>query len=274
MKHYYFGTNMKMYKTSRDTKDFLTELTRLLEPLHSPDLTLFVIPSFPSLEAAGNLLKNTPLLLGAQNMHWAPEGQFSGEVSARMLKELGVTMVMLGHSERRHVFGETDEDLNKKLLSAVDQDLIPLLCVGETREEKEAGISDEVLRMQLKRDLYRFPKEKTDRLRIAYEPVWAIGVSGVPAPAAYVGERHKAMRQCLKEILGEAGKEIPLLFGGSVNPENAPGYLALPDVDGLFVGRSAWEAKKYAGMVSALFHNSPAPRPNRSPFSQPDSPHT
>lgn len=253
MKQYYFGTNMKMYKTTLDTERFLSRLTDLAKNLTFENLTLFVIPSFPSLDMAGKLLKNSPILLGAQNMHWAEEGQFSGEVSAKMLKEIGVTMIMLGHSERRHVFHETDEDLNKKVLAAAGQDMIPLLCIGETMEQKAAGVSDETLRMQLKQDLYRFPKEKLSNLRIAYEPVWAIGVSGIPAPADYVGRRHDCIRACLVELFGEKGHDIPILFGGSVNPANAPGYLEQKNVDGLFVGRSAWDPDHYYEMVSTLF---------------------
>lgn len=254
MKHYYFGTNMKMYKTCQETQAFLEELTGLLKDSHFPALTLFVIPSYTSLESAGRMLKDSPVLLGAQNMHWKEEGQFSGAISPRMLTDLGVSMVMLGHSERRHVFGETDEELNKKVLSAVRHNLIPLLCVGETAAQKNAGVSDEILRMQLKQDLYGYPKEALSQLRIAYEPVWAIGVSGIPASADYVGERHKAMRECLKELFGDAGAEVPLLFGGSVNPQNAPGYLEQSEIDGLFVGRSAWNAKNYYEMVKTLFH--------------------
>lgn len=253
MKHYYFGTNMKMYKTTKNTSDFLTGLTGLLHDFHSDKLTLFVIPSYTSLEAASHILKESPVLLGAQNMHWEEEGQFSGEISVKMLKDLGVSMVMIGHSERRHIFNEADSDLNKKVLCAASHDMIPLLCIGETKREKDTGVSDEILRMQLKQDLYNFPKDKLKNLRIAYEPVWAIGVSGIPAPAAYVGERHKAMRKCLKELFGESGSRIPLLFGGSVNPQNAPEYLKETEVDGLFVGRSAWDAENYYDMVKTLF---------------------
>lgn len=253
MKHYYFGTNMKMYKTTSDTERFLKELLTLSKEMPPKHPALFVIPSFPSLDAAGKLLSGSPILLGAQNMHWASQGQFSGEVSADMLKTLGVTMVMLGHSERRHIFGETDEELNRKVLAAAENDILPLLCIGETMEQKNYGISDETLRMQLKQDLFGFPAEKLEHLRIAYEPVWAIGVSGTPAPADYVGRHHACIRACLIELFGEAGQDIPILFGGSVTPENAPGYLAQENVDGLFVGRSAWEAKNYWGMVKSLF---------------------
>lgn len=253
MRNYCFGTNMKMYKTRRDTEIFIKTLLDQLKGFHSDSLELFIIPSFPALETAGRLLKDSPVLLGAQNMHWADEGQFSGEVSARMLKELGVSMVMLGHSERRHIFGETDADLSKKLLAAVRSSICPLLCVGETKEEKDAGVSDELLRMQLKQGLFQFPKEGLHLLRIAYEPVWAIGVSGVPAPADYVAKRHDAMRACLTELFGTEGGAIPLLFGGSVNPSNAPGYLTAPNVDGLFVGRSAWDAENYYKLATSLF---------------------
>ncbi len=253
MKHLYFGTNMKMYKTNADTRRFLTRLSELFGGDYPEALTLFVIPSFPALESAAGLLKDSPILLGAQNMHWADEGQFTGEVSPLMLNDLGVSMVMLGHSERRHVFGETDEDLNKKVLAAVRHGLIPLLCIGETAAQKDAGVSDEVLRMQLKQDLYGFPKEKIGSLRIAYEPVWAIGVSGVPASAEYAGRRHEVIRGCLKDLFGTAGGSVPILFGGSVNPQNAAGYLLQNDVDGLFVGRSAWDADNFHSMVRALF---------------------
>ncbi len=249
MRHCFFGTNMKKYKSSRDTEYFIHGLTEALRGFSPEDLTLFIIPSFPSLKTAGELLKNSPILLGAQNKHWEEEGQFSGEVSARMLKELHVSMVMIGHSERRHIFHETDEELNKKVLSAVNHGLIPLLCIGETAAERSAGCADEVLRIQLKKGLYGFPKEKLSMLRLAYEPVWAIGVSGTPAPADYVGESHAAIRSCLAELFEEEGNTVPLLFGGSVNPQNASGYLAQPNVDGLFVGRSAWTPDGYADMV-------------------------
>lgn len=255
MKHFYFGTNLKMYKTNYETQAFLRELKELLKDFHSDILTLFVIPSFPALADAGRLLADSPLLLGAQNMHWADQGQFSGEVSADMLFELGVSLVMIGHSERRHIFGETDEELNKKVLTALRRNLIPLLCIGETKEEKDAGVSDEVLRMQLKQDLFGYPKHLLHRLFIAYEPVWAIGTGGTLAPADYVRARHKAIRGCLTEMFGEEGSQVPVLFGGSVNPENAPAYLELNDVDGLFVGRSAWKAKSYFNMVRTLFED-------------------
>ena len=253
MKPYYFGTNMKMYKTTSQTRQFLNRLTELFQDFHKSDLTLFVIPSFPSLEAAGNLLEHSPILLGAQNMHWEEEGQFSGEVSPLMLTDLNVSLVMLGHSERRHVFYETDGEIRRKVLSAIGHGIRPLLCIGETQKEKDAGISDERLRIQLKTDLLGFPKEALDQLLVAYEPVWAIGTSGVPAPASYVQERHSAIRQCLVELFGTKGASVPLLFGGSVNPQNAPGYLELPDVNGLFVGRSAWDADHYYQMVRNLF---------------------
>ena len=253
MKQYYFGTNMKMYKTTADTRQFFLRLTEHFQNSSFPGLTLFAIPSFPSLETAGQILRGSSILLGAQNMHWEDQGQFSGEVSPLMLKDLGVSLVMLGHSERRHVFGETDEEIHKKVLSAARHKIRPLLCIGETQKEKDAGISDERLRIQLKCDLFQFPLDALNQLMIAYEPVWAIGVSGTPAPADYVKERHAVIRQCLINLFGKEGASIPILFGGSVNPKNAPEYLALPNVGGLFVGRSAWDADNYFQMVSALF---------------------
>lgn len=245
----YLGTNLKMYKTSGETLAYLKELVSCRGEFPLDRLELFVIPSYTALEKAGEFLNGFPVTLGAQNMAWEDKGQFTGEISAPMLKELGVTLVMLGHSERRHVFGETDEMLRRKVKAAAGHGFQTLLCVGETAAQKAAGVNREILRMQIKQDLSLLPEGKERNLKIAYEPVWAIGTAGTPAASEYVQEQHRVIRECLYELFGKTADEIPILYGGSVNPENAPKLIQLPNVDGLFIGRSAWNAKKFQEMI-------------------------
>ncbi len=248
----YLGTNLKMYKTNSETLSYLRELVSLTADLERERLQLFVIPSFPALADASRETDRASLLLGAQNMHWAESGQYTGEVSPRMLQEIGMDIIELGHSERRHVFDESDEFIRLKTHSAVEHGFITLLCVGETAEEKAAGQADEVLRRQLVSAFTDLPEGSASKLWVAYEPVWAIGVNGQPAPADYVAERHAAIRSVLRELFGTAGKEIPILYGGSVNLENAPGYIVLPNIDGLFVGRTAWEAPRFRTLMDLV----------------------
>lgn len=253
-KRIYLGTNTKMYKTIADTRAYLSTLKELTADIPEEQAELFVIPSFTSLAAAREILQGSRIRLGAQNMCWEDQGQFTGEISPLMLKELAVDLVEIGHSERRHVFGETDEEERKKVTAAVRHGFQALLCVGETLEQKEYGISDEVLRIQLKVGLGDMRAEDGGKLMVAYEPVWAIGVHGIPAGEDYVNERHRVMKQTLAELLGEeAAREIPVLYGGSVNPGNAVPLIRQPYVDGLFIGRSAWEAHDFNRIIrSAL----------------------
>ena len=186
-------------------------------------------------------------------MCWEDQGQFTGEISPLMLKELSLDLVEIGHSERRHIFGETDEEERKKVTAAVRHGFKALLCVGETGEQKDYGISDEVLRIQLKVGLRDMTAADRERIMIAYEPVWAIGVHGIPAGEDYVNERHRVMKETLEELFGpEAGREIPVLYGGSVNPGNAVPLSLQPYVDGLFVGRSAWDAAAFNRMIRSV----------------------
>jgi len=246
MKKLLMGTNLKMYKTPSQTEDYLRELQALTKDLQS-DVTLFVIPSYPALERAVNTIHERAILLGAQNMHPEEEGQFTGEVSPLMLKELGLDIVEIGHSERRHVFHETDAEENKKVLSALAHGFIALLCVGETAEQKENGIADEVLSIQLKVDLHGVEKEQISRLWVAYEPVWAIGVNGTPASPEYARDRHLHIKSVLEGLFPE--NEIPVLYGGSVNPQNAETLIVQPGMDGLFTGRAAWEAENFNKLI-------------------------
>lgn len=247
----YFGSNLKMYKTAAETAAYVEGVANLTADLESTPVTRFLIPSFTSLPAAG-AKAHSGLLLGAQNMHWEDNGQFTGEVSPRMLQELGfVRVIEIGHSERRHVFHETNYECNMKVLSALAHGFTALLCVGETAEEKEFGVSDEVLAMQTKIGLAGVPAEAIadSRVWLAYEPVWAIGVGGKPADPDYVALRHARIRQTICHLYPSAGSGAPILFGGSVNSSNANSYIRLDDVDGLFVGRAAWEAETFNALL-------------------------
>ena len=253
-KKIYFGTNLKMYKNIHDTVSYLEDLTRLTADLNRDEIELFVIPSYTSLPDAVKISRRELVHLGAQNMCWEEQGQFTGEISPLMLKELGLDLVMIGHSERRHVFRETDYEENKKVLCSLEHGFTTLLCIGETEQEKEYGISNEILRTQLIAGFHGVSTDYAKKIWVAYEPVWAIGVNGKPASVEYANEKHGVIRKCLVELFGEeAGKLIPVLYGGSVNPGNAERLIEQPEIDGLFTGRSAWQAEAFDKLIrSAL----------------------
>ena len=250
----YLGTNTKMYKTIAETEKYLKELEELTRDIPEETAELFVIPSYTSLPAARELLKGSHIRLGAQNMCWEEQGQFTGEISPLMLKELAIDIVEIGHSERRHVFRETDEEEGKKVSAALEHGFTALLCVGETLEQRKAGISDEVLSIQLKMGLQGVTEHR--RLWVAYEPVWAIGVNGIPAAEEYVNERHRRLKRVLEEFFGrEKASVIPVLYGGSVNPGNVVPLISQPWVDGLFIGRSAWKAESFNRLIRMVLQS-------------------
>lgn len=250
MKKLYFGTNLKMYKNIADTVAYLQKLVENTKDISREDIELFVIPSYTSLQSATEKVDRNYVKLGAQNMCWEEQGQFTGEISPLMLGELGLDLVMIGHSERRHVFGESDFEENKKVICALGHGFTALLCVGETEEEKEFGLSDEVLRTQLKVGFHNVTPEMAKKAWVAYEPVWAIGVNGKPASVEYAEEKHQVIKKCLVELFGEeVGLSIPVLYGGSVNPGNANQLIVQPSVDGLFTGRSAWQADAFNTLI-------------------------
>lgn len=249
MKKLYFGSNLKMYKTVQETVSYLQMLCEKTKDISSDEAELFILPSYTALESAARSIDQSRIKLGAQNMSWADEGQFTGEISPLMLKELGLSLVMIGHSERRHVFRESDHQENEKVKAALNHGFTALLCIGETAQEKEYGISAEVLRTQLKIGLHDVPPTKLHKLWIAYEPVWSIGVNGTPATAEYAEEMHQVIKDCLAELFGDAGREIPTLYGGSVNPDNACQLIVQPSIDGLFTGRAAWQADKFDKLI-------------------------
>ncbi len=249
MKKLYFGSNLKMYKTIKETTDYLTSLADLTGDISREEMELFIIPSYTSLERACAFVDQHLIRLGAQNMCWEEQGQFTGEISPLMLQEAGVKLVMIGHSERRHVFRETDEEENKKVNCALEHGFTALLCIGETAEDKKYAAGPEVLRMQLKKGLFGIDAAGADRIWVAYEPVWSIGVNGTPATADYAERMHQEIKRCLRELFPETGEQIPVLYGGSVNPGNAKELIVQPSIDGLFVGRAAWQADKFNELI-------------------------
>ena len=248
-KKLYFGSNLKMYKNIQDTVTYLRDLVSYTKDISREEMELFIIPSYTTLESAAKGVDRNYVKIGAQNMCWEDEGQFTGEISPLMLKEMGIDLVMIGHSERRHVFGETDVEENKKVKAALNHGFTALLCIGETADEKDFGISAEILRMQLKIGFHDVPVSQTGKIWVAYEPVWSIGVNGTPASADYAEKMHKVIKETLLEIFGDAGKNIPVLYGGSVNPGNANELIVQPSIDGLFTGRAAWQADKFNTLI-------------------------
>ena len=248
---FYFGSNFKMHQTPAQTVEFITALRQLVSD--EPTIQCFLIPPFTSLTTAVHTMQGSNIWLGAQTMHWATEGAYTGEISPTMLQELGVDLVMLGHAERRTLFGETNEALRKKVAAAADAGLRILLCVGERAEERAVNISQEVVAIQLKTALFDLPLTALSRLWIAYEPVWSIGEGGRPAEPAIVGEMHNWIRELLTHRFGEVAQAIPILYGGSVNRDNCASYAALPNINGLFVGRAAWTPQGFVDVMRTGF---------------------
>lgn len=252
MKKFLLGTNWKMNKTLAEGLAYTEALMAIIEKYGQ--FEFFMIPPYTHLWKIKEALaaQKSPLKLGAQNMHEQDFGQFTGEISPLMLAEIGVDLIELGHSERRQYFNESDEAVNRKALAALKHGFTPLICIGEQQADKDYGVSQEMLAKQLKIALTDVPAAAIAQFWIAYEPVWAIGVGGTPAPAAYVGDIHDFLRAVLIDRYGPAGKDVPLLYGGSVNIDNARDYARLANVDGLFIGRSAWEPELFEAIMVAL----------------------
>lgn len=253
MKKIWIGTNWKMTKTIAEGKTYTEELIQFSEQL-TPHIELFIIPSHTALVPIKELTSNSRVHLGAQNMHWAESGAYTGEISPRMLDEIGIDIIELGHSERRQYFNETDQTVNHKVLAALKFGIRPLICIGENLEQKNNGISKETLATQLKIALKNVSLEQVNYMLIAYEPVWAIGENGIPADVQYVSEIHIYLRQVINEMYN-SNTSTPLLFGGSVNQDNFIEYINTTEVNGLFIGRSAWDMKSFKEILLQLETN-------------------
>jgi triosephosphate isomerase (TIM) len=239
--------NWKMFKTVTETVVFAKELRSLVKDVVGVEIV--VAPPFTGIHAAAEALRNTNVAVAAQDVYWEKEGAFTGEVSPAMIKEAGAELVIIGHSERRRLFHETDATVNKKIVAAIGADLIPIVCVGETLEERERNATFGVLDRQIKDGLDRLTAEQIATLVVAYEPVWAIG-TGKNATAAQAQEAHAHIRTRLRQWFGaEAADRCRVLYGGSVKPDNISGLIQEPDVDGALVGGASLEVKGFGEIV-------------------------
>jgi len=247
MKKPLIAGNWKMNKTIGEAVSLVKELKEFVRDIS--DRELLVCPPFTALSSAAAEASGSNVQVGAQNMHYEDEGAFTGEISPKMLKELGVKYVILGHSERRHIFGEDDELVNKKVKKAIKESLIPILCVGETLNQREAGQTEVTVEGQIKKGLAAVTAEEMRNVVIAYEPVWAIG-TGKTATPEQAEEVHKFIRELLKSLLDEETSEnTRILYGGSMKPENAKGLMAMANIDGGLIGGAALDAKSFADIV-------------------------
>jgi triosephosphate isomerase len=240
--------NWKMHKTIEEAEDLVATLVPLVAPVR--DVHVAICPPFTALAAAVRAIQGSALQVYAQNMHPEQEGAFTGEVSPPMLSELGVHGVILGHSERREMFGETDRALALKVPAALAQGLVPIVCVGETEEEREAEETERKLRHQVQEDLARVETEQLGEVVIAYEPIWAIGTGRVATPEQ-AQDAIAFIRALVADRSAEQATRTRVLYGGSVSAENAAELLALPDVDGALAGGASLKAESFAAIVSA-----------------------
>jgi triosephosphate isomerase len=245
----FLGTGWKMNHTVSQAVDYTTRLTAHLDRMQGQDsFQLFVVPPFTAIAAVKRAAAGR-FWVGAQNMHWARHGAFTGEISAPMLSELGVDLVELGHAERRMYFNETDDAVRRKVDAALEFNIRPLVCVGEQREECECGSGRDIVERQLQRALQGAPADQARRVLVAYEPVWAIGEHGTAAKADDLRIMGEHIRGVLAGVFGGSGASIPVLYGGTVDEANAARLLVEGDVDGLFIGRAAWQADGFARII-------------------------
>lgn len=235
-----------MNKTPAETRELINELKPLVQ---DAEVDVVVCPPFVCLAAAAEALKGSNIALGAQNMHFDEKGAYTGEIAPNMLKELGVEYVIIGHSERRQYFGETDESVNKKVTVALAHGLNPIMCVGETLEEREKGITEKVVEKQTREGLKGLEGQDVQRVVIAYEPVWAIG-TGKTATSDQANEVIAFIRGIVSDMFGkDVADKIRIQYGGSMNPKNASELMAMPDIDGGLIGGASLKAEDFAKVV-------------------------
>jgi triosephosphate isomerase len=248
MRKHLFAANWKMYKTPDESTAFIERLSKLLPANTRAEVAIF--PSTPSLPAAVAAVKGTAIAIGAQNVHWLDAGAYTGETSPTMLLALGVTHVLIGHSERRQYFNESDTTVNLKLKSALTHKLVPIVCVGEHLVEREAGRTANVLELQVSLALEGLDPTLAAPLVFAYEPVWAIG-TGRTATPEIAEDAHKLIRAAIARSLGnDLAQSTRILYGGSVKPDNAGSLCCLSDVDGALVGGASLDPNSFAEIIA------------------------
>ena len=244
----FIAANWKMHKTVHEAVVFVKEFRSMVKDID--DVEIVVAPPFTAVHAVAEAARNTPIGVAGQNLHWEREGAFTGEVSGAMLREAGADYAIIGHSERRRLFGETDQTVNRKLVAALANRLTPIVCIGETLEEREADQTADVLDRQIKNGLDAMTGEQVGALVIAYEPVWAIG-TGRNATPVQAAEAHAHIRGRLRQWFGgPAADHCHVIYGGSVKPDNIHELIALPDVDGALVGGASLEVRGFFDIVA------------------------
>jgi triosephosphate isomerase (TIM) len=240
--------NWKMYKTQADARAYFSALAPLVR--NTVHCDIIIAPPFTAIPASVEAVKGTPISIAAQDMHGEPEGAFTGEVSSAMLVEAGCQAVIIGHSERRQFFGETDERANAKIKAALEAGLTPILCVGELLAEREGGKTEEVLERQFRGGLAALTGAQFSRIILAYEPVWAIG-TGRTATPEMAAEAHRFLRQqAAASFTPERAAGLRILYGGSVKPDNIKGLMAQVEIDGALVGGASLNAEAFASIVN------------------------
>lgn len=243
----FLAANWKMFKTVHEAVVYAKELRALVKDLS--DVEIVVVPPFTAIHAVAEAVRNTPIGVGAQDLYWEREGAFTGAVSATMIKEAGAEYVIVGHSERRRLFGETDDTVNRKVMAALAAELTPIACIGETLEEREQKATLDVLDRQIRRGLDGLTGAQLAALVIAYEPVWAIG-TGRNATPEQAQEAHAHIRGRLRSWFGgDAADQCHVIYGGSVKPDNTAPLAAQPDVDGALVGGASLDVRAFFEII-------------------------
>ena len=254
MKKTLIGTSWKMNKTLSEAMEFCQILEKFI-PTLSEHIQPFIIPPFTCVRDVTRTItsSHTRCLTGVQNMHYEDCGAFTGEISPLMVKDTGAILVEMGHSERREFFGETDLTVQKKAAAALKHGLRPLICIGDSAQDMEWGTSAETVIRQMKAALSGLSPSLVEQVIIAYEPIWAIGEHGKPATPEQAEYIHIRLRAALVDLYGvETAGKVSLLYGGSVNPQNATALIARQDVDGLFIGRSAWQGEGFCQILHLI----------------------
>ncbi|MBT3286224.1 MAG: triose-phosphate isomerase [Victivallales bacterium] len=246
----FIAGNWKMNKTVAEATELVAGLKANAGKVGNVDVA--VCPTFTTLASVVEALKDTPIKVGSQNISWAESGAFTGEISAAMLNEVGVDYAIIGHSERRQYFGETDETVNARTKAALAADILPIVCIGETLEQREAGDTEQVVKTQTEAGLAGLTNEEAAKITLAYEPVWAIG-TGRTATPEMAQEVHAFLRSVLVTMFGaEVAAVIRIQYGGSMKPANAAELLAQPDIDGGLIGGASLKADDFFGIVTSV----------------------
>jgi triosephosphate isomerase len=249
MRKLLIAANWKMYKTPKQAETFLHTFLPLVKDQSHGEIV--ICPPSVDLHPVLHAVKGTDVLVGAQNMHFAEEGAYTGEISAAMLVSMGVSHVILGHSERRQYFAETDETVNRKLVAALQHHLVPIVCIGEHEDQRESGVTEEIICRQLSRAIHGIEAGKLRHMVVAYEPIWAIG-TGKTATPQIAAEAHLMIRSEFARLVGRPMADaLRILYGGSVKPENAAALLSQPEIDGALIGGASLDPHSLEAIIKA-----------------------